>query len=561
MRALHFELSCVVVAGEPSLPLFCMFYKLVSDGDWFTFAKRKDSVSPPCYSFMPTSTYPKEWKKIFIFVLVAIEDNVPVLSTNEIVQWKRMYENPTRAFTFPEGVLAMGGLSPLYYVRPRAFSGKKMTLWGLLKGDYRDIKFMVGDRFDIEMSRVSEKKALGTGSSLHVEGSVAVEEGGAKGLSDDDGDEDLESRLLRKRKADQASGLKVGIPERRNIRLRLQSSSGQKCFPATKAASEIPPCWYQGLFVKALEGSSKAPIVIPPVPASSRVKDKVPEISVARVNPTFDVSPLRATGTSKPSQSEDLLPRSPLAPLFAEGLPVPYVPKWKITSSTVVGNSETARDFLDHVTVAAELRCWIADVERKLLEEKNAGALLEQRVRAWERERTAWAKEKEELVAELKHQKKLNSVRGRFGHYVYRRYWLITQGFGSFLSAVSQPEEFKGILERIYKAYRDVGYQAGLKDRYTHSSQGLKQKETPLYNSKAKKKLSKLDKEFGFCVGAFPVLDYVMLCSGAANLRILALDVSFLWDLPKHRSWFGVCLQTFVCVSVYSICSLYLQIF
>ncbi|MFS7980148.1 hypothetical protein Hanom_Chr10g00935951 [Helianthus anomalus] len=111
---------------EPSIPLFCMFYKLISDGDWFTFAKRKGNISHPCYSFMLTSTYPKEWKSRFIFVSAAmipkspplrdakavIEDNIPVLSADEIVQWKRMYENPTRAFTFPEGVLAMGGLSP-----------------------------------------------------------------------------------------------------------------------------------------------------------------------------------------------------------------------------------------------------------------------------------------------------------------------------------------------------------------------------------------------------------------------------------------------------------------
>ncbi|KAJ0733288.1 hypothetical protein HanPI659440_Chr11g0406631 [Helianthus annuus] len=122
MRVVHFELSCVAVSGEPSVPLFCMFYKLISDGDWFTFAKRKDSVSPHCYSFMPTSTYPKELKSRFIFVSAAmilespplrdpkasIEDSIPVLSPDEIVQWKRMYENPPRAFTFPEGVLAMG---------------------------------------------------------------------------------------------------------------------------------------------------------------------------------------------------------------------------------------------------------------------------------------------------------------------------------------------------------------------------------------------------------------------------------------------------------------------
>ncbi|MFS7939292.1 hypothetical protein Hanom_Chr05g00450021 [Helianthus anomalus] len=45
MRVVHFELSCVAVFGEPSIPLFCMFYKLISDGDWFTFAKRKDNIS------------------------------------------------------------------------------------------------------------------------------------------------------------------------------------------------------------------------------------------------------------------------------------------------------------------------------------------------------------------------------------------------------------------------------------------------------------------------------------------------------------------------------------
>ncbi|MFS7938935.1 hypothetical protein Hanom_Chr05g00445661 [Helianthus anomalus] len=37
----------------------------------------------------------------------------------------------------------------------------------------------------------------------------------------------------------------------------------------------------------------------------------------------------------------------------------------------------------------------------------------------------------------------------------------------------------------------------GLKDGYAYSAQGLGRKETPLYNSKAKKRLSKLDKEFG----------------------------------------------------------------
>ncbi|KAF5767788.1 hypothetical protein HanXRQr2_Chr14g0628811 [Helianthus annuus] len=127
-----------------------------------------------------------------------------------------MHENPTRAFTFPEGVLAMGGLSPLYSVRPRAFFRKK--------GDCGDIKFMVGDKVNPEMGYVLEKKAPSKGSSVHAEDSFAVEKGEevpsqeessseeaegsrgslrAKSLSDDGDDEDLESRLLPK----------VGIPE------------------------------------------------------------------------------------------------------------------------------------------------------------------------------------------------------------------------------------------------------------------------------------------------------------------------------------------------------------
>ncbi|MFS7943854.1 hypothetical protein Hanom_Chr06g00505101 [Helianthus anomalus] len=51
IRVVHLELSSVAVFGEPTIPLFCMFYKLISDRDWFTFAKRKDSVSQPLLLF------------------------------------------------------------------------------------------------------------------------------------------------------------------------------------------------------------------------------------------------------------------------------------------------------------------------------------------------------------------------------------------------------------------------------------------------------------------------------------------------------------------------------
>ncbi|KAJ0891836.1 hypothetical protein HanPSC8_Chr09g0358821 [Helianthus annuus] len=326
-----------------------------------------------------------------------------------------------------------------------------------------------------------------------------------KSSSNDEDDEDLETRLIRKRKAAQTSSPKVA-PAPRNIWLRLRSDSGQKTFPVTKAASELPPVGAKGSLSKHLRsssligepllGSSKAPIEFPPAPSSSRVWDKTPEISAARITPAFDVSPLHATGTSKPSQPVGLVSPSPLAPLFAEGLPVPCVPKWKITSSTVVGTPETARDFLAHVippshefmnsalrsdlfndqynmslcegffrgvgmlqrmdelrggneelntelktfqTIAAELRCRVIDAERKLLEEK-------------ERERAAWAEEKEELVAELKHLKAMDSVSQGDLNTMYadwgiavddnqklakERYWLIIEWFGSFLTDVS----------------------------------------------------------------------------------------------------------------------------
>ncbi|KAJ0592222.1 hypothetical protein HanHA300_Chr03g0082401 [Helianthus annuus] len=212
MRVLHFELSCVAVSVEPSVPLFCMFYKLISDGDLFTFAKRKDSVSKPCYTFMPTSTYPKEWKSRFIFVSAAmipessplkdaeaaIEDIIPILSADEIVQWKQL------------------------------------TLWKLLQGDSKDVKFVVGDEVEPGLNRSVEVQV--TGGSVQVGGSAAVEEG--EGASSDGeesspdslqvkhsshGDEEgLESRLARKRK--DASPKQVPAP--RDIRLRLRSASG-----------------------------------------------------------------------------------------------------------------------------------------------------------------------------------------------------------------------------------------------------------------------------------------------------------------------------------------------
>ncbi|KAF5757136.1 hypothetical protein HanRHA438_Chr17g0833091 [Helianthus annuus] len=146
-------------------------------------------------------------------------------------------------------------------------------------------------------------------------------------------------------------------------------------------------------------------------------------------------------------------------------------------------NEELRADPRTSQTVAAELRCRVTDVERKLLEEKCWGLAGAEGARLGERERIAWTEEREELATELKHQKELDSVSqgdldtmyAEWGvamddnqNLAQERYWLITEGFGSFLTVVSQSKEFKGSLERIYRAYLDVGYQAGLKDGYAY---------------------------------------------------------------------------------------------
>uniref|UniRef100_A0A251U1F7 Uncharacterized protein n=1 Tax=Helianthus annuus TaxID=4232 RepID=A0A251U1F7_HELAN len=73
-------------------------------------------------------------------------------------------------------------------------------------------------------------------------------------------------------------------------------------------------------------------------------------------------------------------------------------------------NEGLKADLKTSQTVAAGLRCWVTNAKRKLLEEKGAGAMLEQRECAWARERMALVEEKEELATELKHQKDLDSV-------------------------------------------------------------------------------------------------------------------------------------------------------
>ncbi|KAM0035183.1 hypothetical protein Hdeb2414_s0015g00443351 [Helianthus debilis subsp. tardiflorus] len=278
---------------------------------------------------IPESPLPRD-------VEAAIEDSVPTLSANETIQWKRMYENPTRAFTFSEGILARG-VKPFLLGSPQGFfSTKKLTLWRLLQGDSKDVKFVIGYR----------RVCSGWGSAV-VEGGEGTSSDGEESSHDPlpvnqsshDKDEDLQVRLVRKRKAVSPKP----APAPRDIRQKLQSASGQKPPPSTNAASELSLVGVKFSLSKHLRSSSlvSAPLLrfllAPPLPAFRTSKPS-----------QFEVSPHHATGTRKPSQFEGLVPRSPLAPLFVDALPFTYVSKWKITHSSVIGTPETARDFLSH---------------------------------------------------------------------------------------------------------------------------------------------------------------------------------------------------------------------
>ncbi|KAJ0541707.1 hypothetical protein HanHA89_Chr09g0331541 [Helianthus annuus] len=97
-----------------------------------------------------------------------------------------------------------------------------------------------------------------------------------------------------------------------------------------------------------VHGSSKAPIVILTVSASSQAKGKGPEMSANPVEPVVAASPVQATGQSRFKLPGFFHDRIPLDPLFAEGFPPPYIPRWKITPSIVISTPEIAWDFMAH---------------------------------------------------------------------------------------------------------------------------------------------------------------------------------------------------------------------
>ncbi|MFS7908130.1 hypothetical protein Hanom_Chr01g00079581 [Helianthus anomalus] len=141
-------------------------------------------------------------------------------------------------------------------------------------------------------------------------------------------------------------------------------------------------------------------------------------------------------------------------------------------------NEGLNNDLKTSQTVSAELRCqWLRLSVNCRRRRCGAAVMLERKERAWEKEMAALVEEKEELAGELKHQRELDSVSQKHLDMMYAEYGMAS--------------------DDNHRAYRDVAYQAGLKDGYAYSAQGLGKKETPPYISKAKKRLSKLDKEFG----------------------------------------------------------------
>ncbi|KAJ0514626.1 hypothetical protein HanRHA438_Chr10g0464761 [Helianthus annuus] len=348
------------------------------------------------------------------------------------------------------------------------------------------------------------------------------------------------------RKPDPVVGTSEAIYEVRYIRSRFRSVSNKKSQPPSQTMSEALPFATKGSLSKHLKVPRPTsslvsgpllvtPIAIPTSSALLKIKQKGLEVTVA---PTE--AAIHASSTQASSQSKFQLPtlfrvRIPLAPFFAEGCPPPYVPNWKITSSSIINIREIVRSFMSYAlppsqrfmnvaldpeifedqhcmatlkednkdledrlktsqTTAIELQCRVVSVERDLLEKEHARALLKERERAWNEERAKLMREMEQLVEYVNHYKVVTSVSGSDVETLYtklgivqddnqklaaERHWLLSEGFGRFLAAFTQSPDFKGSLERTYQAHRNVRYQTGLKDGYAFSSQCMRMKETP----------------------------------------------------------------------------------
>ncbi|MFS8020398.1 hypothetical protein Hanom_Chr16g01415101 [Helianthus anomalus] len=165
--------------------------------------------------------------------VAVLEDGVPPLLATKDVLWRRINEHSTHAFNFPEGILAMGGLSPFYPTCLKAFYegiGKfflfvvvlvgpcllrtfgtaclVISIGGVLGGGAPNVEGLNAELVLGEgtpsLEGASHKGSEGSQNSPQVE-NVSYD------------DENLETRLSRKCKPDPAIGTSDVVPEVRNI--------------------------------------------------------------------------------------------------------------------------------------------------------------------------------------------------------------------------------------------------------------------------------------------------------------------------------------------------------
>ncbi|MFS7933702.1 hypothetical protein Hanom_Chr04g00382901 [Helianthus anomalus] len=163
---MHFELTCTAFGAVPSVGLF----------RWFTISGRmmigsllksvKDNKN--CFIFVSPDLLPEALP--FGDLTLAIEDDAPTVSLSKNAFWKRMCENPTHSFNFPEGMLVLGGVSALLSYRPKAIvDGVDKSLWALLQGDAKNLSFTHGNEDCEENPEVGTVPDSGTPSlNLHA---------------------------------------------------------------------------------------------------------------------------------------------------------------------------------------------------------------------------------------------------------------------------------------------------------------------------------------------------------------------------------------------------------
>ncbi|KAL8261138.1 hypothetical protein R6Q59_025187 [Mikania micrantha] len=126
LRVMHFVIACRAMGGEPNIPLFRRFYRFRVDGDWFTFEKSRPQNLPSCVSRILQSLRDPETSFFFVnnnFLSARlllrnmrdpIVDDAPPLRDCDIPLFRLLVENPTPTIVFPEPVLVMAGVSPLW---------------------------------------------------------------------------------------------------------------------------------------------------------------------------------------------------------------------------------------------------------------------------------------------------------------------------------------------------------------------------------------------------------------------------------------------------------------